>query len=352
MTLLAHPATWLSGYIPDLPTPFDENDGIDLAAWARLCERQIDAGVPAIVVGETAGEASTLTPAEQDTLIRAAVEIAHGRVRVIAGAGSNSTSQAIELTRRAEAAGADAVLSVVPYYNKPMQSGLHAHFQAIAASTELHIILHDIPSRTIRELSDDTLARLAESSQFIGLRDATGDIARPLRLRPLVPSRFRLLSGDDATALAAIANGADGCISTTSNVAPELCQAVFSNCRQERLQSARYLQNRLAPLTSALAKENPAALKYALCLLGLMLPRTRLPIVELDDTAKANVATAIAEIGDEDLACLAESWHESRCLELPSPTVLNSPPPTRIMVRADRPPTSDLSPPLRGGGRS
>jgi 4-hydroxy-tetrahydrodipicolinate synthase len=309
MTPLAHPAAWLSGYIPDLPTPFDANDRIDLAALGRLCERQIDAGVSAIVVGETAGEASTLTPAEQDTLIRAAVEIAHGRIRVIAGAGSNSTSQAIELTRRAEAAGADAVLSVVPYYNKPTQSGIQAHFQAITGSTNLQIILHDIPSRTVRELADDTLARLAESGQFIGLRDATGDTARPQRQRSLVPSGFRLLSGDDTTALATIANGADGCISTTSNIAPELCQAIFSCCRQGRLQSARYLHSRLAPLTSALAKESPAALKYALSLLGFMRPTTRLPMVELDDAAKAGVAAAIEAIGDEELACPVESQH-------------------------------------------
>jgi 4-hydroxy-tetrahydrodipicolinate synthase len=299
MIPITNPAAWLTGYIPDLPTPFDENDGIDLTAFAKLCERQIEAGVPAIVVGETAGEASTLTPAEHGTIIRAAVEAACGRVHVIAGAGSNSTSQAIELTRRAEAAGADAVLSVVPYYNKPMQAGIHAHFQAIADSTDLPIILHDIPSRTIRELSDDTLARLAESRQFIGLRDGTGDITRPLRLRPLVPPRFRLLSGDDPTALAFLANGGDCCISMISNIAPELCLAVFSNCRQGRLQSARYLQNRLARLTASLAKESPAALKYALCLLGLMRPNTRLPIVELGDSAKAEVASAIAEIGDE-----------------------------------------------------
>ena len=178
MTSLAGPATWLAGYIPDLPTPFDESGALDLAAFASLCERQIKAGVSAIVAGETTGEASTLTPAEHETIVRAAVEIARGRVRVIAGAGSNSTSHAIELTRRAEAAGADAVLSVVPYYNKPMQSGIHAHFQAIAGSTTLPIILHDVPARTIRELSDDTLARLAGSKQFIGLRDATGDITR------------------------------------------------------------------------------------------------------------------------------------------------------------------------------
>src|ERR1019366_3287211 len=303
MTPLANPATWLAGYIPDLPTPFDESGGIDLAAFAKLCERQIEADVAAIGVGETAGEASTLTPVEHDGIVRAAVEIAHGRIRVIAGAGSNSTSQAIELTRRAEAAGADAVLSVVPYYNKPMQTGIYAHFQAIAGSTALPMILHDIPSRTIRELSDDTLARLAESKQFIGLRDGSGDITRPMRLQPLLPPGFQLLSGDDATALAYFASGGDGCISMISNVAPELCQVIFSNCRQGRLQSARYLQNRLGPLTAELGKESPAALKYALCLLGFMRPNPRLPMVELADAAKAEVAGAIAEIGDEDLAC-------------------------------------------------
>jgi 4-hydroxy-tetrahydrodipicolinate synthase len=302
----------LTGYISDLPTPFDEKGEVDLTAFARLCERQIEADASAIMVGETAGEASTLTPAEHDTIVRTAVEISRGRVHVIAGAGSNSTSQAIELTRRAEAAGADAVLSVVPYYNKPMQAGIHAHFRAIADSTALPIMLHDIPSRTNRELSDDTLARLAESKQFIGLRDGTADIARPPRLRPLLPARFRLLSGDDATALAFIANGGDGCISLISNVAPELCRVIFANCRQGRLQSARYLQNRLARLTASLTKESPAALKYALCLLGYMSPKTRLPIVELADAAKAEVARAIAAIGDEDIACPSESWHGGR----------------------------------------
>jgi len=309
MTELAHQAMRLSGFIPDLPTPFDEKGNLDLAAFETLCERQIEAGVLAIVVGETAGEASTLTPAEHDTIVRAAVKLARGRVRVIAGAGSNSTSQAIELTRRAEAAGADAVLSVVPYYNKPMQSGIYAHFRAIAEQTSLPIILHDIPARTLRELSDDTLARLAKSAQFIGLRDGTGDISRPLRLRPLLPPAFRLFSGDDATALAFVANGGDGCISLVSNIAPDLCRAIFSNCRQGRLQSARYLQSRLAPLTAALANESPAAVKYALCLLGFISPGTRLPIVELAEAAKAEVASALAAIGDEDLGCPVESWH-------------------------------------------
>jgi 4-hydroxy-tetrahydrodipicolinate synthase len=305
----ANPATWLAGYIPDLPTPFDANDEIDLTAFAKLCERQIETGVSAIVVGETAGEAATLTLAEHDILIRAAVEIARRRIRVIAGAGSNSTSQAIEWTRHAEAAGADAVLSVVPYYNKPMQSGIHAHFCAIAASTALPIILHDIPSRTVRGLADETVAQLAESKQFVGLRDATGDVTRPLRLRSRLPSGFRLLSGDDSTALAFIASGGDGCISLTSNVTPELCQTMFSSCRQGQLAHAGYLQGRLAPLTAALAGEHPAALKYALCLLGLMAPNTRLPIVELADPAKAELACVLAQIDSENPANVRENRH-------------------------------------------
>ncbi|MBX9646113.1 MAG: 4-hydroxy-tetrahydrodipicolinate synthase [Xanthobacteraceae bacterium] len=320
MTTLANPVTWLAGYIPDLPTPLDESGAIDLAAFRRLCERQIAAGVSAIVAGETTGESSTLTPAEHDTIVRAAVETARGRVRVIAGAGSNSTSQAIEMTRRAEAVGADAVLSVVPYYNKPMQAGIYAHFVAIASSTRLPIVLHDVPARTIRELADDTLVRLAGSGQFIGLKDATGDVARTLRLRSRLPQGFRMLSGDDMTALAFIANGGDGCISVISNVAPELCLEIFSNCRQGRLQTARYLQNRLAPLTSALCRESPAALKYALCLLGFMSPGTRLPIVGLADAAKAEVAAAIADIGDEDLACPIENRSGPRLRKGPAGT--------------------------------
>jgi 4-hydroxy-tetrahydrodipicolinate synthase len=308
MTGVAHPPVWLTGAIADLPTPFDDDGAIDLPALTRLCQRQIAAGASAIVVGETAGEASTLTPAEHERIIHAAVETARGRIRVIAGAGSNSTRQAIELTGHAEAAGADAVLSVVPYYNKPMQSGIAAHFRAIASSTDLPLILHDIPSRTMRELADDTLARLAESRRFIGLRDSTGDVARPLRLRPLLPIGFRLLSGDDLTALAFVSLGGDGCISAVSNVAPGLCQAIFSNCRRGRLQSARYLQHRMAPLAAALAKESPAALKYALSLLGLMRPIARLPIVELAEPAQAEITRALTGIGDEDLACPGEGY--------------------------------------------
>lgn len=298
MAIPATPETWLSGYIPDLPTPFDASGAVDLTAFRRLCERQIAAGVSALVVGETAGESSTLSPAEHESIIHAAVEMARGHARVIAGAGSNSTHHAIDLTRRAEDSGADAVMSVVPYYNKPMQEGIYEHFRAIADSTALPVILHDVPSRTMRELANSTLARLAESRQFVGLRDGSGDVTRPMRLGGLLPSRFRYLTNDDATALAYLANGGDGCISTISNVMPSPCQKIFSGIRHGRLQAARDLQRQLMPLQACLSEDNPAALKYALSLLGLMHPTTRLPIVELDEPAKAAVAIALTGIDE------------------------------------------------------
>jgi 4-hydroxy-tetrahydrodipicolinate synthase len=297
----ADAAIWLAGFIADLPTPFDDEGALDLVAFAKLCERQIEAHAPAIVVCETAGEAASLTQAERDRVIRAAVETAQGRIRVIAGAGSNSTRRAIQLTKLAEAAGADAVLSVVPYYNKPMQAGIEAHFRAIAESTALPVIVHDIPSRTVRELADDTLERLAELRQFVGLRDGTGEAARIMRLRPRLPAGFRLLSGEDATALAFLASGGDGCVSQVSNLTPDLCRDIYASCRQGRLQSARYLQNRIARLTAELTKESPASLKYALSLLGLMRPKMRLPLSELDGRARDQMARVLAAFGDEDL---------------------------------------------------
>ena len=166
----------LSGYAPAVPTPFDDDDNVDVAAFADFCERQIREGATALVVCGTTGEAPTLRPAEHHVLVRIAVDVARGRVPVIAGAGSNSTAHAIELTKDAEAGGADAILSVVPYYNKPVQAGLYAHFSAIAQSTGLPVILYDVPSRTGCGLADETIARLAELPQIIGLKDATGDV--------------------------------------------------------------------------------------------------------------------------------------------------------------------------------
>ncbi|SCB46502.1 4-hydroxy-tetrahydrodipicolinate synthase [Bradyrhizobium shewense] len=295
------PAAWFTGFIPDLPTPFDAADAVDLKAFAALCERQVAAGVPAIVVCETAGEAPTLSPAEQELVIRTAVDVARGRVRIIAGAISNATSHAIELARRAEAAGADAVMSVVPAYNKPMQEGTLAHFRAVAGAIGLPVILHDVPSRTLRPLADETLLRLVESRQFVGLRDGSGDITRPMRLARHLPAGFRSLSGDDVTAFAYIADGGDGAISEVANIAPDLCRTIFSQVRQGRLQSARYLHKRLIPLVTCLSRESPAALKGALGMLGLMRPDTRLPIVPLNPAGQAEIARAFAAIADEEL---------------------------------------------------
>jgi 4-hydroxy-tetrahydrodipicolinate synthase len=295
------PSAWFTGFIPDLPTPFDATDAIDLKAFAALCERQVAAGVPALVVCETAGEAPTLSAAEQALLILTAVDVARGRARVIAGVQSNATARAITLARRAETAGADAIISAVPAYNKPMQEGMLAHFRAIAGSVGLPVILHDVPSRTQRPLADETLVRLAESRQFVGLRDAGGDVTRPMRLNRLMPAGFRFLSGDDATSFSYIASGGDGAISEVANVAPDLCRTIFSQIRQGRLQSARYLHRRLIPLIGCLSRESPAALKHALGMLGLMRPDTRLPIVPLDEPAQQEVVRAFAAISDEDL---------------------------------------------------
>ena len=299
MSAIGRPVSKLSGYAPAVPTPFNDNGHIDSGAFEQFCERQIREGATALVVCGTTGEAPTLSRAEHDTLIRSAVGVARGQIPVIAGAGSNSTAHAIELTKDAEAAGADAVLSVVPYYNKPTQGGLNAHFSAIGQSTGLPIILYDVPSRTACGLADETVARLAERSQFIGLKDATGDVTRPPRLRALVGPDFRLLTGDDATALAFIAQGGNGCISVTSNLVPSMCRNLFLACRQGQITSAQRWADPIAKLTAVLFREtSPAPLKYALSLLGLMSAKVRLPLVEVTNATKAELTTTVALVCD------------------------------------------------------
>ncbi|SEC84300.1 4-hydroxy-tetrahydrodipicolinate synthase [Bradyrhizobium erythrophlei] len=298
----ADSAAWLSGFIPDLPTPFNHRDELDTEAFGRLCERQIAAGATALVVGETAGESSTLQPAERAQLVHIAARVARKRVRIIAGAGSNATDRAVTFTRAAEAAGADTIMSVVPYYNKPMPQGMAAHFRAVAAATTLPVILHDIPARTVKGLADETLLELAHTPRIIGLRDGSSDVARLRRLRPRLPATFRMLTGDDTMSLAYMAAGGDGCISSVSNVAPDLCVAVARHLREGRLYQARELHQRLVPLATLLEREHPAALKFALALLGFMQPATRLPIVQLNGPAKAEIAQAMTEIADEYLA--------------------------------------------------
>jgi 4-hydroxy-tetrahydrodipicolinate synthase len=285
----------LSGYAPAIPTPFTGDGRIDCDAFERFCERQIAEGATGLVVCGTTGEAPTLTPAEHRKLIWLAVKTARGRVPVIAGAGSNATAHAIALGKDAEAAGADALLSVVPYYNKPMQAGLETHFRAIAEAAGIPVILYDVPSRTITGLADETVARLAEHPRIIGLKDATGDVTRPARLRPLVGAGFRLMSGDDATAPAFIGQGGDGCISVTSNVAPGLCRSLYLRRRQGA--RAQALADLIAQLTSALFREtNPAPVKYALSLLGLMSASVRLPLVEPTLDTRREIKATLARV--------------------------------------------------------
>ncbi len=299
MSAIGRHVSKLSGHAPALPTPFDAEGAVDAAAFERLCDRQIRMGATALVVCGTTGEAPTLRPSERHVLVRIAVDVARGRIPVIAGAGCNSTAHAIELTKDAEAGGADAILSVLPYYNKPIQSGLYAHFRAIAESTGLPIILYDVPSRTACALADDTVARLAEIQNIIGLKDATADISRPARLRRIVGTEFRLLSGDDATALGFLAQGGNGCISVTSNIAPGLCRSMFLAYRQGQIARAQRLACLTGQLTAVLFREtSPAPLKYALSLLGLMSPAVRLPLVEPSEQTQAEVAAIVTKMCD------------------------------------------------------
>jgi 4-hydroxy-tetrahydrodipicolinate synthase len=286
--------TRLTGYAPELPTPFGADDQVDYKTFEWLCDLQIMHGATALVVGGTTGEAWALSSTEHAELIRIAAGVARGRLPVVAGAGSNATADAVALGEVAEANGADAILSVAPYYNKPIQDGFCAHYREIAAATGLPVILHDVPSRTGRGLTDESVARLAETPRIIGLMDASGDAGRPSRLRALVGSDFRLLSGDDATALGYLAQGGDGCISVACNIAPGLCQRMYFAWRQGHVTGARRIMIPLAQLTTALGCEaNPAPLKYALSLCGLMSPRVRLPLTEISVEARYEILAAV-----------------------------------------------------------
>jgi 4-hydroxy-tetrahydrodipicolinate synthase len=310
----------LSGYAPAIPTPFDANQAIDADAFGRFCQRQIQQGATALVVCGTTGEAPTLTRAEHQRIVQTAVEVAHGQVPVIAGAGSNSTTQAIAFTKDAEAAGADAILSVVPYYNKPTQDGMEAHFKAIADQTGLPIILYDVPSRTGCGLADSTVARLAENSQFMGLKDATGDLTRLTRLRTLLGTDFRLLSGDDRTAFAFIAQGGNGCVSVTSSVMPGLCRSMYLAVKRDQMGMAQRIAGVVATVTDVLLREtNPAPMKYALSLLNIMSARVRLPLVEPSRETKTEIASVLADVcarySDSVIGRLSDELREPRYSE-------------------------------------
>jgi 4-hydroxy-tetrahydrodipicolinate synthase len=287
----------LTGYAPDLPTPFTDDDQVDYETFEWLCNLQILHGATALVVGGTTGEAWALSSAEHAELIRIAAGVARGRLPVVAGAGSNATADAVALSKVAETNGADAILSVAPYYNKPTQDGFCAHYREIAAATGLPIIMHDAPSRTVRGLTDESIARLAETPRIIGLMDATGDAGRPSRLRALVGPDFRLLSGDDATALGFLAQGGDGCVSVSSNIAPGLCQRMYLAWRQGHVMRARRIIGPLAQLSAALVREvNPTPLKYALSLCGLMSPRVRLPLANVTEETRREILVTLQRL--------------------------------------------------------
>jgi len=296
----------LSGYVSAVPTPF--RDGrIDEPAFSRFCDWQIGQGIAALVVCGTTGEAPTLTPIEQRRVIQLAVEAADGRVPVIAGAGSASTAHAIELARAAEHARADALLSVVPYYNKPSQDGLYGHFRAIHDATGLPILLYDVPSRCACSLGLETIQRLAELPRIVGLKDASGDLARPALLRRQLGSGFRLFSGDDATALGYFALGGNGCISVTSNVAPRLCIHMHDAKLSGNAAEAEVIAAVLSKLTASLFLEsNPAPVKYALRRLGHMSDEVRLPLCGTTERTQHAIRAALEHLS------LAEPMPHSR----------------------------------------
>ena len=287
----------IKGSIPALITPL-RNGAVDEAAFRKLVSWQIAEGSLGLVPCGTTGESPTLSHKEHMRVVEVCVEEANGRVPVIAGAGSNATEEAIALTRHAKKVGADAVLSVTGYYNKPSQEGIYRHFAAIADAVDIPILLYNIPGRAIVDISVETMARLAKVANIIGVKDATANLMRPTRERAACGRQWRLLSGEDGTALGYMAHGGHGCISVTANVAPRLCAEFQTACLKGDFESARVLQDRLMPLHDALFVEpSPAPVKYAGPLLGLCTDEVRLPLIPATENARAAVRAALASAG-------------------------------------------------------
>ncbi|PWE17952.1 4-hydroxy-tetrahydrodipicolinate synthase [Marinicauda salina] len=285
------------GSFTALVTPF-KNGAVDESAFADLIERQIAAGTHGLVPGGTTGETPTLTAEERRTVLERAVEIAAGRVPVIAGTGTNATASTIEWQAFAKTIGADAGLVVSPYYNKPSQDGLAAHFCAVADAVEMPIFVYNIPGRSIVDIQPETMARIAEHPNVIGVKDATGEVERVTRQRNLVGEAFIQMSGEDASALGFNAHGGVGAISVTSNVAPELCAKFQEATLEGRWDEARAFNDMLTPLHDALfAAPSPAPTKYALSLLGLCEAEVRLPLVECPEDVKTRVREAMEGCG-------------------------------------------------------
>jgi len=285
------------GAIPALVTPFKDG-AIDESAFRNLVERQIKGGVQALVPVGTTGETATLSHAEHRRVVELCVETAAGRVPVIAGAGSNSTEEAIGLVRHAKEVGADAALVVTPYYNRPSQEGLYRHFAAINDAIELPVVIYNVPARTSVDISNETVARLARLPNIAGIKDATSDLSRPSVMRRTCGEDFVLLSGEDASALGYMAHGGHGCISVTVNVAPDAMSAMIDACLAGDYRTALEWQDKLIWLHKALfADASPAPTKFALARMGLCQEDVRLPLAPCSETARAQVLEALRAAG-------------------------------------------------------
>jgi 4-hydroxy-tetrahydrodipicolinate synthase len=281
------------GSFTALITPF-EGEEVDYDAFRRLVDFQINSGTHGLVPVGTTGESPTLSHDEHQRVVEVCIAAAGGRVPVVAGAGSNSTKEAIALARHAEKAGASAVLVVTPYYNKPTQEGLYQHFKAINDAISIPILIYNIPARSVIDMSVATMARLALLPNIAGVKDATASAVRVSQQRLTMGEGFNQLSGEDATALAFMAHGGHGCISVTSNVAPALCAQFQNACLAGDFRRALELHDRLMPLHEALFVEtSPGPVKYAASLLGLCKPDTRLPLAPVSEQTKATVAAAL-----------------------------------------------------------
>lgn len=285
------------GSIVALITPFTDS-GVDEKAFQALVEWQIAEGTHGLVPCGTTGESPTLSHAEHERVVELCVQTAAGRVPVIAGTGSNSTAEAVRLTQHAAKVGANAALVVTPYYNKPTQEGLYRHYKAIHDAVDLPIVVYNIPSRSVIDMSVETMARLAELPNIVGVKDATGDIARVSKTRLTMGPSFCQLSGDDATALAVLAHGGHGCISVTANVAPRLCAEFQNAWGAGKWERCLAIQDQLMPLHEALFIEsNPGPIKYAASLLKRCAPQTRLPLAPLMASTQERVRHAMIKAG-------------------------------------------------------
>ncbi len=285
------------GSITALVTPMRDG-AVDEDAFRSFVDWQITEGTNGLVPVGTTGESPTLSHEEHKRVVEICIEVAAGRVPVIAGAGSNNTREAIDLARHAESAGADAVLVVTPYYNKPNQEGLYQHYKAINDAVSLPIFIYNIPGRSVIDMSVETMARLAELPNIVGVKDATAKIERVSMTRHAVGPDFIQLSGEDATALAFNAHGRVGCISVTSNVAPRLCSEFQAACLAGDYAKALSYQDRLMPLHQALFIEpNPTGVKYALSVLGTIRDDVRLPLVGITEPTKTAIRAAMVHAG-------------------------------------------------------